>query len=104
MRSVCLVLLPLLALSPRSAPAEQIPLEPEHGIYMVPVRVNQAVSIPFVLDSGASEVAIPADVFMTLLRSRSVTEHDCIGDVIFITADGTRHKSSAIRPAGGSSR
>ena len=30
---------------------------------MVPVRINQAVSIPFVfLDSGASEVAISADV------------------------------------------
>ncbi len=93
MRSVCLALLLLLVLSPRSAAAEQIPLEPEHGIYMVPVRINQAVSIPFVLDSGASEVAIPADVFMTLLRSGSVTKSDFIGDGIFITADGTKHKS-----------
>ena len=83
----------VLVLSPKSASAEQIPLEREHGIYMVPVRINQAVSIPFVLDSGASEVAIPADVFMTLLRSRSVTENDFIGDGIFITADGTKHKS-----------
>ena len=93
MRRVCLALLSLLVLSPKSAAAEQIPLEREHGIYMVPVRINQAVSIPFVLDSGASEVAIPADVFMTLLRSRSVTENDFIGDGIFVTADGTKHKS-----------
>jgi clan AA aspartic protease (TIGR02281 family) len=93
MRSVCLAFLPLLVLSSKSASAEQIPLEREHGIYMVPVRINQAVSIPFVLDSGASEVAIPADVFMTLLRSRSVTENDFIGDGIFITADGAKHKS-----------
>ena len=93
MRSVCLALLLLLVLSPKPASAEQISLEREHGVYMVPVRINQAVSIPFVLDSGASEVAIPADVFMTLLRSRSVTENDFIGDGIFITADGTKHKS-----------
>jgi hypothetical protein len=30
---------------------------------------------------------------MTLLRSRSVTENDFIGDGIFITADGSKHKS-----------
>ncbi len=60
---------------------------------MVPVRINQAVSIPFVLDSGAAEVAIPADVFMTLMRSHTVIDTDFIGDGIFITADGTKHKS-----------
>src|ERR1700727_41493 len=36
---------------------------------MVLLLENQAVSISFVLDSGAAEVAIPADVFMTLMRS-----------------------------------
>jgi gag-polyprotein putative aspartyl protease len=60
---------------------------------MVPVRINQAVSIPFVLDSGAAEVAIPADVFMTLMRSHSVSERDFIGEGIFVTADGAKHKS-----------
>ena len=93
MRIVWLALLPLLVLNPASTSAEQVPLEREHGIYMVPVRINQAVSIPFVLDSGAAEVAIPADVFMTLMRSHSVSENDFIGEGIFITADGTKHKS-----------
>jgi gag-polyprotein putative aspartyl protease len=88
-----LALFPLLLLSPNSALAEQIPLEPEHGVYMVPVRINEAVSIPFVLDSGAAEVAIPADVFMTLLRSHSVADADFLGEGIFVTADGTKHKS-----------
>ena len=60
---------------------------------MVPVRINQAISIPFVLDSGAAEVAIPADVFMTLMRSHSVSDSDFIGEGIFVTADGTKHKS-----------
>jgi hypothetical protein len=93
MKYAWLALFPLLVLSPKSAPAEQIPLEPEHGIYMVPVRINEAVSIPFVLDSGAAEVAIPADVFMTLLRSHSVADADFLGEGIFVTADGTKHKS-----------
>ena len=93
MRIVSLILLLFFALNSSSGSAEQIALEPEHGIYMVPVRINEAVSIPFVLDSGASEVAIPADVFMTLLRSHSVSENDFIGEGIFTTADGTKHKS-----------
>jgi clan AA aspartic protease (TIGR02281 family) len=93
MRILLLALLLILGLSPSPGSAEQISLEPEHGIYMVPVRVNQAVSIPFVLDSGASEVAIPADVFMTLMRSHSVRQTDFLGDGIFTTADGTQHKS-----------
>jgi TonB family protein len=93
MRIVRLALLLLLALCPSRGFAEQISLEREHGIYMVPVRINQAVSIPFVLDSGAAEVAIPADVFMTLMRSHSVMDSDFIGEGIFVTADGTKHKS-----------
>jgi gag-polyprotein putative aspartyl protease len=93
MRSRCLTLLLLSVLTLKSAAAEQISLEQEHGIYMVPVRINQAVSIPFVLDSGAAEVAIPADVFMTLMRSHTVSENDFIGEGIFVTADGSKHKS-----------
>jgi len=91
MRIVWLSILLLLGMA--SASSEQIPLEREHGIYMVPVRINQAVNIPFILDSGAAEVAIPADVFMTLMRSHSVRDSDFIGEGVFITADGTKHKS-----------
>jgi predicted aspartyl protease len=53
---------------PLSSFADQILLEQEHGVYMVPVRINQGVSIPFIVHIGASEVAIPADVFRTLMR------------------------------------
>jgi hypothetical protein len=76
-----------------AALGEQIPLENEHGVYMVPVRINQAVSIPFVLDSGAAEVSIPTDVFMTLMRSHSVKDTDFIGEGTFTTADGSKHKN-----------
>jgi hypothetical protein len=46
------------------------------GVYMVPVRINDAVVIPFVLDSGAAEVVIPADVFSVLLRSGTISQSD----------------------------
>src|ERR1700722_20956382 len=72
--TLSLALLLISALRPLPSFADQIPLEEEHGVYMVPVLINQAVSIPFIVDSGASEVAIPADVFRTLMRSHSVRE------------------------------
>src|SRR5271165_5765961 len=93
MRIVRLALLLFVGLYPTTGSAEQISLKREHGIYMVPVRINQAVSIPFVLNKGAAEVAIPADVFMTLLRIHSVTENDFLGNGSFITTDGIKHES-----------
>src|SRR5208283_4280157 len=92
-RIVSLALLLIVGLYPTTGSAEQISLKREHGIYMVPVLINPAVRIPFVLDKGAAEVAIPADVFMTLLRSHSVAENDFLGNGSFITADGIKHES-----------
>src|SRR5208282_5044108 len=94
MRIVWLSILLLLGMA--SASSEQIPLEREHGIYMVPVRINQAVNIPFILDSGAAEVAIPADVFMTLMRSHSVRDSDFIGAGVLsrLTVPSTKANNS----------
>jgi hypothetical protein len=53
---------PLLLLPMLPAASETIPLEYQHHTYMVQVRVNDTITLPFVLDTGASDVAIPADV------------------------------------------
>jgi hypothetical protein len=80
----------LPALTQPSA-ALQVQLEESHGVLMVPVRINDAVTIPFVLDSGASDVSVPEDVFKTLLRTRTVTESDFREPGVFVTADGSEH-------------
>jgi hypothetical protein len=59
------------------------------GVYMVPVRINDAVVIPFVLDSGAAEVVIPADVFSVLLRSGTISQSDYKGAGQYTIADGS---------------
>jgi len=64
---------------------------PEHGVFMVPVRINDAITIPFVLDSGAGDVSVPEDVFKTLLRTRTVTESDFREPGAYVTADGSKH-------------
>ncbi len=44
--------------------AIEIPLHKHGGVYTLPVRINGIITLNFILDSGASEVAIPADVAM----------------------------------------
>ena len=39
----------------------------EGGIYVVPVLINNAITSD-IIDSGASDVSISADVVMTLMR------------------------------------
>jgi len=60
----------------------------------VPVRVNGAITLKFVLDSGASDVLIPADVFLTLLRTGTVSESDFLGSQMYSLADGSKLKGS----------
>lgn len=72
-----------------SARAETIQLEQQNGIFMVRVKINNAVIIPFVIDSGAAEVAIPLDVFMTLVRAKTISDADDMGKGNYIQADGS---------------
>ena len=43
-----------------------MPMVPEGGTFVVPVRINDQITLKFVIDSGASDVSVPADVVMTL--------------------------------------
>ena len=80
-------------LLPRSVASDTIQLEYINGTYTVPVRINGQIAIPFVLDTGAAEVSIPQDVFLTLLRTKTVNDKDFIGPGIYIMADGSKHAS-----------
>ena len=86
--------LSLLLLSvPGLAAAETIDLVRQDGVFMVPVRINDAVTIPFVLDSGAGEVSVPEDVFKTLLRTGTVTESDLREAGTYVMADGSKRSA-----------
>jgi hypothetical protein len=60
---------------------------------MVPVRINEAVILPFFLDSGAAAVVIPEDVLSTLLRTGTVKKSDFIGSGKVTLADGSEYLS-----------
>jgi clan AA aspartic protease (TIGR02281 family) len=81
--------LSLVMLATHPASSESIQLEELHGVYMVPVRINDAITIPFVLDSGAGDISVPEDVFKTLIRTRTVTESDLLAPETYVLADGS---------------
>jgi gag-polyprotein putative aspartyl protease len=72
---------------------EEIPLVKESGVYTLPVELNGVLTLNFVLDSGASEVLIPADVASTLLRTRTIQETDFLPGQTYTLADGSKLRS-----------
>jgi clan AA aspartic protease (TIGR02281 family) len=61
----------------------------EGGTFVIPVRINDQITLEFVIDSGASDVSIPADVVMTLHRTGTITDSDFLGARKYRLADGS---------------
>jgi clan AA aspartic protease (TIGR02281 family) len=68
----------------------EVRLQNHNGTYTLPARVNGAITIDFVLDTGASDVLIPEDVFKALIRTSTITAKDIIGQNVYTIADGSR--------------
>jgi predicted aspartyl protease len=66
----------------------EIPLTNTNGTYTVPVLINGVLPLQFMVDSGAADVSLPADVFLTLLRTGTIGKADYIGNGKYRLADG----------------
>lgn len=74
--------------------AIEVPLVKEGGVYTVPVRINDVLTLDFIIDSGAAEVQVPADVALTLLRTGTISQRDFLPGETYRLADGSTTKSS----------
>ena len=75
----------------------EVALVRDSGILTVPALVNGMIPLHFVLDSGASDVSIPADVVLTLMRTGTLTDSDFIGTTKYRMADGSVVPSTTFR-------
>jgi len=91
------VLLALLLLACGVGHAESIPLKQEHGAFVVPVLINDAITLNFTIDSGASDVSVPADVLSTLIRAGTVLESDMLEKHVYMLADGSKQELQRFR-------
>jgi hypothetical protein len=66
-----------------------VPMVSDGGTFKVPVTINGQLTLKFVVDSGASDVSIPADVVGTLVRTETITDADFLGKQTYQMADGS---------------
>jgi clan AA aspartic protease (TIGR02281 family) len=88
--------LPSTAPSPQDRVSE-IPLKTRNGVFVVPVQINGALTLDFMVDSGASDVIIPADVVLTLMRTGTLRDTDFLGQKSYRLADGSAVPSQTFR-------
>jgi clan AA aspartic protease (TIGR02281 family) len=66
-----------------------IAMENVGGVYQVPIRINDTITLDAIVDSGATDVGIPSDVVLTLVRSKTISSEDFIGTQTYMLADGS---------------
>jgi gag-polyprotein putative aspartyl protease len=66
-----------------------VPMISDGGTFRVPVTINDELTLKFVIDSGAADVSVPADVVMTLLRTGTIADTDFLGKQTYRLADGS---------------
>jgi predicted aspartyl protease len=79
------------------AGSESIGMEREGGVYVIPVRFNDTITLNAIVDSGASDVSIPVDIVSTLIRTKTITDQDFLGQQTYILADGSKVPSQRFR-------
>lgn len=95
LRTAFVVLITIFAI--RNACAESFPLKKAGGVLLLPVQINHSITLNFTIDSGATDVVIPQDVFSTLLRTGSVTSKDMLTPGTYELADGSHRQTRRFR-------
>jgi clan AA aspartic protease (TIGR02281 family) len=75
--------------APSNTTRIEIPLKSLGGTFVVPVFINGAITLNFVVDSGAADVSVPADVVGTLIRAGTIGKSDFTGKQTYVLADGS---------------
>jgi predicted aspartyl protease len=75
---------------------EEVHIERHSDTYRVPVRINDTITLPFLLDTGASDLVIPVDVALTLIRAGALANGDFIGKSRYALANGSEQVSDLV--------
>lgn len=79
-----------------SVAQRSIPLTRSGGVYSVGVKVNDSITMQFVVDSGAADVTLPSFVGKTLFASGAITKADVLGAATYTLADGTSMRGTVV--------
>jgi predicted aspartyl protease len=82
--------------APLNQSTDEVTIKRHGDTYTVPVRINRTITLPFILDTGAGELAIPADVALTLVRAGALTDGDFVGKGRYSMANGAEQLSDRV--------
>jgi predicted aspartyl protease len=82
---------------PVSQGKTEVPLRRLGGAFIAPVTINNAIQLPFVIDSGASDVSIPANIVSALMQAGIISSADFLGKRTYRLADGSVVRSPMFR-------
>jgi hypothetical protein len=74
-----------------------IKMQQSGGVYVVPIRFNDTITLTAIVDSGAADVSVPADIVSTLIRTGTITADDFLGQQTYVLADGSKVPSQQFR-------
>ena len=60
------------------------------GVYAVPLQLNNHVALYGIVDSGASDISIPADILKAMKDDKILSENDFLDEKTYVMADGTK--------------
>jgi clan AA aspartic protease (TIGR02281 family) len=93
---LCLIFMVIFCVTAQAC-AFEIPLRKYGGVYCLPARINGVITLDFILDTGASEVTIPSNVALTLLKAGTIKEGDFLPGKKYRLADGSILKGSRFK-------
>ena len=97
--AIALTVAPAVAAPMGNQAPHMVPMEPHNGAFVIPVVLNNVITKKFIVDSGAADVSIPADVFFALKNSGTLTGADLLGSKKYMMADGSIVPSEIYRVA-----
>lgn len=97
--ALSLSVVPAVAAPMENQAPHMVPMEPHNGAFVIPVVLNNVLTKKFIVDSGAADVSIPADVFSALKHSGTLTGADLLGSKKYMMADGSIVPSEIYRVA-----
>jgi tetratricopeptide (TPR) repeat protein len=83
-----------LGVSGAAASPTKVPLKAVGAGFVVPVTINGAITLNFIIDSGSADVTLPSDVVGTLIRAGTIEQSDFIGTQTYTLADGSESPSN----------
>jgi len=92
-----LVIAALVATGLRPVRAETVSLHRERGAFVLPVVINDRITRNFMVDSGASDVTISADVVAALTRAGTIVTTDLLDPQVYQLADGSKTRTERVR-------